>query len=203
MAIKRHLPNTNNANDIRTAFGKIWDAIERGGTATTGGTTSNASAVGGGASGGSPTTGVGYHKHIVDDVNGLPDQLAGKQPLMTAQTVTVQSGVLAVDAVANLSVTLAKVADILSITTDGPAWVRFYRNSASRTSDAARPLSQDPESAAGISADLLTVTGKLSISTDPALTFSGDTSTAYLSVINKGTGDKDVSLTIRYLPREF
>ncbi len=189
---KRHIPNTNEVNDLRTAFGKIWDAID----VTANSTSSQAASVKTVASSAGAGAGMAVGGSSATATLGI-----------NRGSATTSTAVLATDVAGNAGVTLPKTADILSVSTSDPAWVRLYTSDAARTADASRLITVDPPTGAGITLDCLTEVGSLKITTSPVPTFSNNdtvvSTTGYLSVVNKDSVSHAITITIEYLPKEF
>ncbi|MCI4437880.1 MAG: hypothetical protein JHC33_13820, partial [Ignisphaera sp.] len=102
------------------------------------------------------------------------------------------------------SISLAKTAELLTLTTDYPAWIRIYGNSVSMVADSGRLITVDPVSNSGIYLDILTTAGTYYLS--PIVMFTNlDISlsnTAYISVTNKDITSRAITVTLNYLPLE-
>jgi hypothetical protein len=125
----------------------------------------------------------------------------------TRQTVQVVTAAIAPNASdSTVVVTLAKSASILKISTDHPAWVRFYNTDANRVADISRVSTVDPSPGSGVMAEFGTSDLLLSIVASPPPIFSNAdkvvNSTAYLTVTNLDTQVRAITVTITYLPSE-
>lgn len=129
-----------------------------------------------------------------------PQGASGLQP---QGSVAGSTGVIAAAAAANISVAMPKVAGILIISTNYPAWVRIYQTSAARTNDASRLITQDPISGTGVVCEVLTG-GSLEQVMMPVPVFSNDDlpldNVAYLAVTNYDSVARDITTTITYQP---
>lgn len=92
------------------------------------------------------------------------------------------------------------------VSTDYPAWIRIYTDAASRTADLTRYEGTDPLPGAGVVAEVITSAGFLTQSITPGVIgFNGDnvtTSTVYVSVTNKDTSARAVTVTLTLLQLE-
>lgn len=127
----------------------------------------------------------------------------GKSP-RAFQTVTTAS--LAPGAAdATQVLTLGKAADVLSITTNYPAWVRLYTSAASQAADAGRVITNDPAPGNGVTCEATTATGLLTVPTPGALAYSLDTNaltTITVSIVNKDSAARQITLTVLYVSQE-
>lgn len=105
-----------------------------------------------------------------------------------------------VDIVGHKTYVLSKVA------TDYPAWVRIYTDATSRTADLTRYEGTDPLPGAGVVAEVITSAGFLTQSITPGVIgFNNDnvtTSTVYVSVTNKDSSTRAVTVTLTLLQLE-
>lgn len=105
-----------------------------------------------------------------------------------------------------LSITLAKTTDILVVQTDYPAEVRLYNTSAARTADLSRSSLIVPAPGNGLVCQNTTTAGTLVINQDPVTTFANHdnpvTTTGYLTVWNKDTVSRIITVIITHLPKE-
>ena len=114
------------------------------------------------------------------------------------------TGTLVAGTATTQTFTMAKTANMLAITTNYPAWVRIYGNSASMTADAGRLITVDPSPNSGIYLDILT-TGTLYNLNPTAMFTNLDIvlgTTAYASITNMDVVSRAITTTISYLPLE-
>jgi hypothetical protein len=100
------------------------------------------------------------------------------------KSVTVPS--LANNATANATITGFSAYHLLKITTNGPAWVRVYADTASRTADASRLQGVDPAPGAGVIAEAITTNGSLSALFAPGV----------LGFSNESTPNTNIPITV-------
>jgi len=95
---------------------------------------------------------------------------------------------LANNATENYIQAMGKRIMLLTITTNFICWVRVYATSANRSSDASRPISNDPTPGMGIFADILTDGVHAITLSPPCMAFNNDgsvTSNLYIAATNK------------------
>jgi hypothetical protein len=114
---------------------------------------------------------------------------------------SIGAGVLDVQDIA-----FSKIANILAITTDYPAWIRIYGTSASRAADFSRLITQDPTYSTGVYLDVLTIGGSV-LNLAPIAPYCNTdgtpANTAYVTIVNQDTVTRTVNTTISYLPLEI
>lgn len=121
-------------------------------------------------------------------------------------TVSLTTAALAPNADAAGALTVKRTANLLSIETDYPAWVRVYGASAERSADSTRIITEDPEPGAGVFLDSSTEAGALRVNQAPVPVFvnhddpPGDV--AYVAIRNLDTVSRAITLTLVYLPLE-
>lgn len=123
----------------------------------------------------------------------------------TRQTATVTTASLAAGATATATMDIRKVADLLSMETDYPAWVRVYGTAAQRTADAARAITEDPPPGSGCFLDASTSSGLVVACSPVPVFWNGDSTpddTAYVSIKNLDTVSRAITVDIVYLPQE-
>lgn len=133
-------------------------------------------------------------------VGTVADPLSVVNPVGVG-TASATTASLAPGATGGVSITLPKVAQILSIEIDEAAWVTLYTSDASRTADAGRPFSEDPVAGTGVTLDVSTPAAS-TIPLSPIPVFDNrDTvtpNTGYLRVQNNGAGSVPITVTITY-----
>lgn len=88
----------------------------------------------------------------------------------TTPSVTTNPTTVADQATTNLSITNGfPTYALLKIQTNVEAWVRIYTDTASRTADASRLITDDPAPDAGVIAEAITATGNLTIKMSPGV----------------------------------
>ena len=122
------------------------------------------------------------------------------------ETASVTTGVLAFSVTENTTIVLHKSTELLSVTTDAPAWVRVYSTSAARTADSGRLITQDATAGTGLQAEIITTNGLLSIPMSPTsalcnLDFPA-TTTLYLAITNLGPATRAVTVQFTHLQLE-
>lgn len=120
---------------------------------------------------------------------------------VTAATVSIGTGVTA-----SINGNGFKTYALSKVTTTYPAWVRIYTDSTSRTNDASRTEGTDPLPGSGIIAEVITTSGALTQMITPGVIgFNNDsptTSTVYMSVTNKDTVSRLISVSLTMLQLE-
>ena len=127
--------------------------------------------------------------------------------LSSRNTITTSTvGSIAPNSAQSIQLTGYKTYVLSNVTTNYPAWVRIYSNSSSRTADAARSIDVDPLPGAGVIAEVITSPGLLSQRITPGVIgFNDDetvNSTVYISVVNKDTFARLVSVSVTLLQME-
>jgi hypothetical protein len=130
----------------------------------------------------------------------------GATGLPSRTSANFTTGSIAADATATSDTSMAKMATVISILTDYPAWVRIYGTSAARTADSGRLIGVDPSPGAGVYVDVLT-TGGVTLNLSPIPFFVNNdgsvSATAYFSVVNKDTVSRAITVTTTFLPMEI
>lgn len=126
-----------------------------------------------------------------------------------AAIASFSTGTLAVNAIANGTVTMAKMFTLMHVQVSGAARVRLYINSAARTADSGRSNQTPPVpgTQAGIFADLyLDTSDKWQWQMTPAaIGYNWDatqSTTIYWAVTNIGTVAANLTVTLTYVPME-
>lgn len=104
---------------------------------------------------------------------------------------------------ANTTIGLAKTFAILKIATTGSAWVRVYADTSSRTADLARLEGDEPNSDAGVIAEVITSGAETVRFTPAAIGWNDDNPTSnniYLRITNNTAAP--INTTITYVPLE-
>lgn len=120
-------------------------------------------------------------------------------------TGTVTTDALAADANdAAKTVALGKGCIAVKISTDYPAWVRVYADSASQTADSARLITTDPTAGAGVLLEVLTAAGALEIVLSPAAVLFHSSGSANLpvTITNKDSVSRTITAIITTVPVE-
>ena len=119
---------------------------------------------------------------------------AGLQTRQTAsQAATITGG-----AVANWSINMAKTVALISVTSNSPAWVVLYADTASRTADANRSRNTSPAPGSGVIAEVIFTAAGTQLLTPGVFgsTPSGSSVTFYSKITNDGpTGNVVVDFT--------
>ncbi|MDR3684784.1 MAG: hypothetical protein P4L11_13735 [Geothrix sp.] len=134
--------------------------------------------------------------------------LDGAVPMKGRVHVLAATGVLAYNATANLDVDFAESCDLISVTSDHPAWIRVYSSDAARTLDAARAYTDDPTPGQGLMGEVATYAPDyLTIDFSPVPFFNNQDATlaktAYLAITNMDPAYAGViNLDFMVLPQE-
>ena len=130
----------------------------------------------------------------------------GVSPQRTTTSFTTAS--LAQLGVADFTMNLGKLAELVSVQVSEPSWVRLYRSSAQRAADPrvapGGPLQTiiDLGDSKPYSENVTTVAGEVIIQ-NPAPLLQGDSAgLVYVRLIKQSTGSSAVTLTITTLPQE-
>jgi len=114
------------------------------------------------------------------------------------------TGSIADGATYNLDIpSAAKTYSIFSITTDAAAWVRVYSSDTARNADSSRLEGMDPESDAGVHAEVIT-TSATTVKFTPASICWNDAGndTVYLAITNKSGSTTAVEASLAILKME-
>lgn len=143
-------------------------------------------------------SGTDYDTGWVDQSGG------GGTAAPTRQTTEVTTASLAAGASEDLSIGLAQDFTLLQLTVDGPARVRFYATTASRTADADRPIGTDPSQGSGLVLEYVAPaagTYILSPVIDGSNLEDAPTSAIPMRVTNTGTSAAAITVSVLWLPR--
>ena len=125
--------------------------------------------------------------------------------LQSRTTSNASTGSIADGAAQDVSLGAAKSFLLLKVETSAAAWVTFYTDTSSRTSDASRNENTDPLPGSGVLAEVIT-TGAQTQSITPAITgWNNDSvpsTNLYAKVVNKSGGTANITVTITYVPLE-
>ena len=130
--------------------------------------------------------------------NWLPrNQVPGQRLSVSATTTPLLPGASALLDLPGLG----RLGHFLAVSTDAPAWVSLYSSAAAREADGSRPITQDPTPSSGVLLDLVTTTGKLTVTAPPGGTyFTTETGAAApplrALVRNTGTAQAAIALTV-------
>jgi len=121
----------------------------------------------------------------------------------TRQSVSVTTASLAPGAIEQDTVTMAKSANIFSVSCNNSAWVRIYCTSAARTADLGRSILNDPVPGSGCIFDGSTSSV---ITCSPVPNFYNLDATpntnCYLSIMNLGSTTTSITTIITFVPEE-
>jgi len=112
---------------------------------------------------------------------------------------------LADDAAEDLDIVGAKSYFVLEIQTDEAAWVRLYTDAASRTGDASRDISTDPQPGDGVIAEVVTAGAETVVISPGAIGFNNEatpTTTIPCRVTNKSGSSAAIQVTLKILQLE-
>jgi hypothetical protein len=114
-------------------------------------------------------------------------------------TTSVTTSSLAVNATYTGTITLPKIAAVLSITCSAQAWVRLYDSTTSQTNDSSRPLAQAPVSGSGVQFEVNTTS--LNFSPIPTATNNqSPVSTSYpITITNTSSSTATITVTLTYI----
>lgn len=122
----------------------------------------------------------------------------------TSQSVATSS--IANEASADVTLTgVGKAGQLVAIETDQAAWVTVYASQATRTADASRAQTEDPEAGSGVLLEVIT-TGAQTIMVTPSVNYfnyeSVVTNELYLKVVNKSGSTQSITTTLTVIPLE-
>ena len=122
------------------------------------------------------------------------------------EAAAVTSGILAPNATEATTIMLHKATELLSISTDYPAWVRVYSTNAARIADSFRPITTDAIAGRGLQAEVITAPGLLFIPTSPSPVLCNlddpATDVLYLSIRNLDAVSRAITATFTHLKLE-
>lgn len=133
--------------------------------------------------------------YILDAAPGLPSR--------TTAAATTAS--LAVNAVANMTITAAKAYSLFKLQTSHASWVRLYTSAASRTADVGRVQGVDPSPNVGLIAEIISTAADTVVFTPGAGGWNDDSTPStnvYVSVKNQHSSAAAVTVTMTYLKLE-
>jgi hypothetical protein len=146
--------------------------------------------------------GIAEYQLASSDLSDGPFQSASTRLSATATT-----GSLAASATTSGTITLSKTANVLSIGTNYPAWVRLYDTDASRIADNSRAYTTFPTAGTGVIADTTTTAATPTVYQSPTEMFVNNdspiTTTCYYAIKNMDTVSRTIGLTVVYLPIEL
>jgi hypothetical protein len=124
----------------------------------------------------------------------------------TRTTASVTTSSLASTASEEVTLTgTGKAGQFLSVTTDRPAWIVFYANEVSRTSDSSRLETDSPSPGSGVLMEIITTTGETIIVSPSVSYFNNETSPVAslpLKVTNKDASTQAVQVDVSLIPSE-
>jgi hypothetical protein len=110
------------------------------------------------------------------------------------------------DAFGNTEAVGFKTYVLSKVSTNFPSWVRIYSDATSRSNDSTRAEGNDPTPGSGVIAEVITTSGSLTqLITPGVIGFNNDsttTSTVYLTVTNKDSIARSVTVTLTLLQLE-
>ena len=91
----------------------------------------------------------------------------------------------------------------MKVETSAAAWVTLYTDTASRTADAGRALTNDPLPGSGVLAEVITTGNATQLITPGVIGFNSAGSNAtYAKVVNRSGSTQSISVTLHYLQLE-
>ena len=129
----------------------------------------------------------------------------GGASLGTRATFTGTTSSLAAGASASLNIQAYKGYAIYKIQVDGPSWVRVYSNGNSRSADASRLVTAEPNYNTGVIAEIVTTTAKTISFTPATIGFNDESSVSNiipLAVSNDSSGSRAVTVTLTLIQLE-
>ena len=125
-----------------------------------------------------------------------PGGLQSRTTALVTQTISNGAAV-------NLTITTPKTYVLLKVETSAAAWVTLYTDTASRTADAGRALTNDPLPGSGVLAEVITTGNATQLITPGVIGFNSAGSNAtYAKVVNGSGSTQSISVTLHYLQLE-
>ena len=125
-----------------------------------------------------------------------PGGLQSRTTALVTQTISNGAAV-------NLTITTPKTYVLLKVETSAAAWVTLYTDTASRTADAGRALTNDPLPGSGVLAEVITTGNATQLITPGVIGFNSAGSNAtYAKVVNRSGSTQSISVTLHYLQLE-
>jgi hypothetical protein len=125
--------------------------------------------------------------------------------LQSRTTSNASTGSITNGASANVTFGAAKSFFLLKVETSAAAWVTFYTDTSSRTSDSARAENTDPLPGSGVLAEVITGGAVTQILTPGTVGWNNDATPStnlYAKVVNKSGSTANITVTITYVPLE-
>lgn len=131
----------------------------------------------------------------------------GATGLVARSNISVSTGSIAADVIANVSFTGFKGYNLYKIQSSHASWVRIYTNTASRDSDYTRLITVDPDSDVGVIAEVVTTTVNQTVALVPAVLGFNDetppTNTIIASIQNLTNGSNSITVTLTLVQTEL
>ena len=106
---------------------------------------------------------------------------------------------------ADVSITTPSGYALLSIATSHAAWVTLYSDTASRTSDASRAITNDPLPGSGVLAEVITTGNATQLITPGVICFNSGgagQNTTYAKIVNRSGSTNNIQVTLTYITIE-
>jgi hypothetical protein len=136
-----------------------------------------------------------------DGAGGVTWTAGGLQSRTTAQVT--QS--IANQGSADVSITTPSGYALLSIATSHAAWVTLYSDTASRTSDSTRAITNDPLPGSGVLAEVITTGNATQLITPGVICFNSGgagQNTTYAKIVNRSGSTNNIQVTLTYITIE-
>ena len=136
-----------------------------------------------------------------DGAGGVTWTAGGLQSRSTAQVT--QS--IANQGSADVSITTPSGYALLSIATSHAAWVTLYSDTASRTSDSSRAITNDPLPGSGVLAEVITTGNATQLITPGVICFNSGgagQNTTYAKIVNRSGSTNNIQVTLTYITIE-
>ena len=122
---------------------------------------------------------------------------------LQSRTTSLVTQTISNGAAVNLTITTPKTYALLKIETSAAAWVTLYTDTASRTADAGRALTNDPLPGSGVLAEVITTGNATQLITPGVIGFNSAGSNAtYAKVVNRSGSTQSISVTLHYVQLE-
>ena len=125
-----------------------------------------------------------------------PSGLQSRTTASVAQTISANAS-------SNVTITTPKTYALLKVETSAAAWVTLYTDTASRTADANRALTNDPLPGSGVIAEVIT-TGNATQTISPGVIGfnTAGANATYAKIENRSGSTQSITVTLHYLQLE-
>lgn len=140
------------------------------------------------------------------DYNDLFNKPGGGSGLQSRALTSATANILANGATQNLNIAGSRGYILYKISSSVPAWIRVYVNTAARSGDSTRLITQDPPADAGVIAEVVTSALNQTIYLTPGIIGFNDEGSQdtdiYIAVTNLSGADADVTVSLTHVAIE-